>query len=115
TTELFGQDGISVAPISEETKPLWQKQLNGLNGNIGDWPWQSIDGYLSFLENSTLAGNCLYLVPHGNVRTLVMGFAGRKASKDEMAQMRELVEEGMRQGAVGVSSGLIYPPNVYSC
>ena len=114
TTELFGQDGISVAPVSEETKPGWQQQLKGLDGDIGDWPWQSIDEYLSFLERSNIAGNALYLVPHGAVRTLAMGFEERTATADELNQMRLLVEEGMRQGAVGVSTGLIYPPNVYS-
>ncbi|WAH38001.1 N-acyl-D-amino-acid deacylase family protein [Alicyclobacillus dauci] len=114
TTELFGQDGISVAPVSDETKPLWQKQLSGLNGDIGDWPWKSVHEYLSFLEKTPMNGNAAYLVPHGNVRTLVMGFASRTATPAEMQQMRELVEEGMEQGAVGVSSGLIYPPNVYS-
>jgi N-acyl-D-amino-acid deacylase len=91
TTELFGQDGISVAPVSEETKPLWQKQLNGLNGDIGDWPWNSIDEYLTFLENSKMIGNAAYLVPHGAVRTLVMGFEGRTATTTEMGKMRELV------------------------
>ena len=114
TTELFGQDGISVAPVSEETKPLWQKQLKGLNGDIGEWPWNTIEEYLSFLDQSDLAGNATYLVPHGAVRTLVMGFEGREATKEEMIKMRELVEEGMRQGAVGLSSGLVYPPNVFS-
>lgn len=114
TTELFGQDGISVAPVSEETKPLWQKQLKGLNGDIGDWPWNTIDEYLQFLENSNIAGNATYLVPHGAVRTLVMGFDGRQATQEEMDQMQLLVEEGMKQGSVGVSSGLVYPPNVFS-
>ena len=114
TSELFGQDGTSVAPVSEETKPLWQKQLKGLDGDIGDWPWQTVDEYLAFLESSKMAGNALYLVPHGAVRTLVMGFEERTATAEELNQMRLLVEEGMRQGAVGVSTGLIYPPNVYS-
>lgn len=114
TTELFGQDGISVAPVSEKTKPLWQKQLKALNGDIGDWPWLSVDDYLSFLEKTPIAANALYLVPHGGVRTLVMGFEERNATKEESVQMRLLVEEAMRQGAVGVSTGLIYPPNVYS-
>ncbi|RXT02779.1 amidohydrolase family protein [Ammoniphilus sp. CFH 90114] len=114
TTELFGQDGISVAPVSEATKPLWQKQLKGLNGDIGDWPWNTVDEYLSFLENNKMCGNSAYLVPHGAVRTLVMGFEGREATKQEIQQMRELVEEGMKQGAFGVSSGIQYPPCVYS-
>ncbi|MCS0789831.1 D-aminoacylase [Cytobacillus firmus] len=115
TTELFGQDGISVAPVSEQTKPLWQKQLKGLNGDIGDWPWNTIEEYLEFLDNSKIAGNATYLVPHGAVRTLVMGFDGRRATEEEMEKMRDLVEEGMKQGAVGLSSGLVYPPNVFSC
>jgi N-acyl-D-amino-acid deacylase len=114
TTELFGQDGISVAPVTEETKPLWQKQLKGLNGDIGDWPWNSIEEYLSFLEQHKIAGNAAYLVPHGAVRSMVMGFEDRTATQEEIQKMRELVEEGMRQGAVGVSTGLVYPPNVYS-
>jgi N-acyl-D-amino-acid deacylase len=114
TTELLGQDGISVAPVSKETKPLWQKQLKGLNGDIGDWNWNSIEEYLSFLDQSKMVGNASYLVPHGGVRSLVMGFAGRKASKNEMIKMRELVEIGMEEGAIGVSSGLVYPPNVFS-
>ncbi|WP_203333682.1 N-acyl-D-amino-acid deacylase family protein [Planococcus beigongshangi] len=114
TTELLGQDGISVAPVSEETKPLWQKQLEGLNGTIGDWKWNSISEYLKFLEEHHLLGNVTYLVPHGAVRTLAMGFEGRESTKKEMTKMRELVEEGMRQGAYGVSTGLIYPPNSYS-
>src|SRR5699024_7396005 len=114
TTELLGQDGISVAPVSKGTKPLWQNQLKGLDGDIGDWPWESIDDYLSYLEQTPIAGNVLYLVPHGGVRTLVMDFDERTATKEELDQMTKLVEEGMEQGAVGVSSGLIYPPNVFS-
>lgn len=114
TTELFGQDGISVAPVSEETKPLWQKQLKGLNGDIGEWPWNSVEEYLEFLDKSDISGNATYLVPHGAARSLVMGFEGRKATKEEMNSMREIVEEAMQQGAVGVSSGLVYPPNVYA-
>src|SRR5699024_1370263 len=114
TTELLGQDGISIAPISIETKPIWQQQLKGLNGDIGEWPWQSVDDYLSYLESIPLAGNVMYLVPHGGVRSLVMGFEEREATEAELKEMRKLVEEAMEQGAVGVSSGLVYPPNVFS-
>lgn len=114
TTELHGQDGISIAPVNSETKPLWQEQLKGLDGDIGDWPWETVDEYLEHLENIPTAGNVLHLVPHGNVRTLVMGFEERTATEEELDQMMKLVEKGMEEGAVGVSSGLIYPPNVYS-
>lgn len=114
TTELLGQDGISVAPVNDQTKPLWQKQLKGLNGDIGDWHWSSIEDYLQVLSEANLLGNVAYLVPHGNIRTLVMGFEKREATKEEMAEMRKLVAIGMEQGAVGFSSGLVYPPNLFS-
>ena len=114
TSEVIGQDGISVAPVSEETKQSWRDQQRGLNGDIGHWPWSSVEEYLRFLEGSNLVGNIAYLVPHGPVRTLAMGFEGRQATAREMQRMREIVEEGMRQGALGISTGLIYPPNVFS-
>lgn len=114
TTELLGQDGISVAPVNDETKSLWQKQLKGLNGDIGDWNWNSVADYLKHLKESDIINNMTYLVPHGNVRTLVMGFEKRQASTQEIKEMRSYVEEGMRQGAVGFSTGLVYPPNVFS-
>lgn len=114
TTELFGQDGISVAPVSEKTKTPWQKQMKGLNGDIGDWPWETVDEYLAFLETADLIGNATYLIPHGNIRTLVVGFEGREATEEESIEMRHLVEEGMRQGAFGISSGIQYPPCAYA-
>lgn len=114
TTEVFGQDGISVAPVSERTKPLWQKQLKGLNGDIGNWPWNTIEEYLNYLDQMKIVGNAAYLIPHGAVRTLVMGFEGRMARSEEICLMSELVEEGMKQGAFGISSGIQYPPCVYA-
>lgn len=114
TTELLGQDGISVAPVSSQTKQLWREQLKGLNGDIGDWAWNSVREYLTFLQKQKLLNNVAYLVPHGNVRTLVMGFEDRQATREEIKEMRLLVEKGLEEGAVGFSTGLIYPPNVYS-
>ncbi len=114
TTELLGQDGISVAPVSSSTKKLWQQQLKGLNGDIGEWDWFSVSEYLEKLEKSNILGNMAYLVPHGNVRTLVMGFEEREATHQEILSMRRHVEDAMKEGAIGFSSGLVYPPNVFS-
>lgn len=114
TTELLGQDGISVAPVTDATKSQWQSQMKGLNGDIGEWPWETVDEYLTFLEQSTLVGNVAYLVPHGNIRTMVMGFGDREATTEECKKMRELVEAAMAKGAYGVSSGIQYPPCSYT-
>lgn len=114
TTELLGQDGISVAPVSSSTKELWQKQLKGLDGDIGDWDWFSVKEYLEYLNQCKPLGNFSFLVPHGNIRTLVMGFDEREATREEMVEMRKLVQKSMDEGASGFSSGLVYPPNVFS-
>src|SRR5882672_8314816 len=48
TLELFGQDGISVAPVKEEERPAWKQKLSGLLGDFGvRWDWSSVGGYLS--------------------------------------------------------------------
>lgn len=113
TTELFGQDGISVAPVSNKTRPLWQAQLKGLDGDIGEWPWDSVESYLKKIEELKCLTNVAYLVPHGNVRTLVMGFEKRESTVNEQIEMRKLVEKGMEEGAIGFSTGLVYPPNSF--
>ncbi|MED4018516.1 D-aminoacylase [Sutcliffiella cohnii] len=113
TTELFGQDGISVAPVSNETRPLWQAQLKGLNGDIGEWPWDSVESYLKKIDERKSLTNVSYLVPHGNIRTLVMGFEKRESTVDEQIEMRKLVEKAMEEGAIGFSTGLVYPPNSF--
>ena len=54
------------------------------------------------------------LIGHNSVRREVMGTANRKATAEEIARMQELVEQAMREGAVGFSTGLIYIPGTYS-
>jgi N-acyl-D-amino-acid deacylase len=58
--------------------------------------------------------NAAYLVPHGTVRYEVLGAARRQPDRDELTAMRRLVEEGLDDGAVGLSSGLEYVPGRYA-
>lgn len=111
TLEVFGQDGISVAPIRAEDQPQVARSLAGLDGDLGRaWDWQSVSEYLAAIERARPAIDCAYLVPHGAVRLAVMGMADRKARPDEIAAMQELIRQSMREGALGFSTGLIYPP-----
>lgn len=111
TLEVFGQDGVSVAPIRSEHQPAVARSLSGLDGNLGrSWDWQSVDEYLSAIERAHPAIDCAYLIPHGAVRLSVMGMEDRKAQTDEIAAMQELIRQSMREGALGLSTGLIYPP-----
>jgi N-acyl-D-amino-acid deacylase len=114
TTELLGQDGLSYAPISPEKLPLLRRFLASLNGDpdIG-WDWSSVEEYLAKFDRK-VSPNVAFLIPLCAVRVDAMGFEPRPASAAELQHMRDLVDQGMRDGAVGLSTGLTYPVNAWA-
>ena len=111
TLEVFGQDGVSVAPIRAIDQPQVARSLAGLDGRLDRaWDWQSVAEYLDAIERARPAVDCAYLIPHGAARLSAMGMEDRRARPDEIAAMRELIRQSMREGALGLSTGLIYPP-----
>ncbi|UED83781.1 N-acyl-D-amino-acid deacylase family protein [Streptomyces profundus] len=115
TCEVLGQDGLSYAPVDERTLPQVRRAVAGWNGDPPgfDWDWRSVGGYLDRLDRG-IAVNACYLVPHGSVRMLAMGWEARPADEAELARMRQLVAQGLTEGAVGLSAGLTYPPGMYA-
>jgi N-acyl-D-amino-acid deacylase len=115
TTYVIGQDGCSFAPASPATMDYMRRYTAGFNGNPStiDYDWSTIDQYLRRFDGTTVL-NVAYLIPNGNVRMEVMGLDPRPARPDEIRAMRELVREGMEQGAVGLSTGLDYIPSRYA-
>lgn len=115
TTEVLGQDGLSYAPVDEATLAELRSQLKGWNDDPPgfDWNWRTVGEYLKRLDGNT-AVNTAYLVPHGNLRLLVMGNAPRLATPDELEQMKVLLRQSLDEGGVGLSTGLTYVPAMYS-
>ncbi|GHF85127.1 N-acyl-D-amino-acid deacylase [Amycolatopsis bartoniae] len=115
TTEVLGQDGLSYAPVDDETLAALRQQLAGWNDDPPGfaWSWRSVGEYLDRLDEG-IAVNAAYLVPQGTVRMLVVGHDARPATESELDRMRELVATGLREGAVGMSSGLTYTPGMYA-
>ena len=115
TTEIVGQDGLGEAPIRQEFVAEWRRYLSGLNGDPPiKWSWEDMEGYLDVLEASKPAVNVVSLVGHGNLRLLAMGMEDRKPSEEELEEMKRLLRESLEEGAIGLSTGLIYAPCVYS-
>lgn len=116
TTELFGQDGISLAPLPKQFIGPWRKNLAGLEGDSDaiDWGFETTDGYLRLLEKTGVGPNVSYLVPHGNIRMEAMGLDNRLATAEELERMRVITRREMEAGAFGLSTGLIYIPCAYS-
>ncbi len=115
TLEVVGQDGLSYAPTSEQTQQEIREQLFGWNGNPANinWSFKSVADYLAYVDNGA-AVNVAYLIPHGNVRMLVKGSEPGVATADELKAMQAIVEQGMKEGAVGLSAGLTYTPAMYA-
>lgn len=115
TTDVLAQDGMSVAPVNNETRGQWRKILAGLNGDPPvDWIWSTLGEYMSALERLQPGINMATLVPYGNIRAHVMGFGSRAATSADLENMKSLVEQGMLEGACGMSLGLIYQPQMYA-
>lgn len=115
TLEVLGQDGLSYAPVDDETLAGLRTQLAGWNDDPPgfDWNWRSVGEYLDRLDLG-IAVNAAYLVPQGTARMLAVGWESRPCTESEMDIMRSLVATGLAEGAVGMSSGLTYAPGMYA-
>jgi len=100
-------DRLAESQISQGLTTLLLGQDGGSPWPIGEW--------LEKFRSEPPALNILMLVGHATVRRKVMGDDFRRAARpEEVAQMAQLVEQGMREGAVGLSSGLEYEVGSYS-
>ncbi|MEM8904582.1 MAG: D-aminoacylase [Actinomycetota bacterium] len=114
TFQVFGQDGISAAPIAEHDDDFRGFQA-GLNGRLPEehWTWRSFAGYLAALQR-TCSTRATSLVGHATVRRHVMGMARREPTAAEIAAMQDALREAFAAGACGFSTGLVYVPAAYA-
>ncbi|HEY9180113.1 MAG TPA: D-aminoacylase [Candidatus Baltobacteraceae bacterium] len=89
TTEIAGNCGISVDP-------------------------RTIDAFLRDVEHNGVALNVATLAGLGAARKLVAGDSERRLEREEVEAQARIVREACEQGALGISSGLIYPPSMYA-
>lgn len=104
TTEILGESR-SAGPI---------KGLANPDASYGvSVDWSTLGGYFDRLERSGVAVNVGSFVGATQVRLCVLGEASREPTPAEMREMEALVEEAMKEGAFGLSSALLVPPNTY--
>ncbi|MDQ3755144.1 MAG: D-aminoacylase [Acidobacteriota bacterium] len=84
-----------------------------VTGNCGGSA-ADVGAFLERIKETPLAVNLSTLVGHGTVRDKVLGTANRAPTPEELKQMESIVEQSMRDGAVGLSTGLIYVPGTYA-
>src|SRR5947208_14376680 len=105
TTYVLGQDGVAFAPGSPDTQRYVRQYTAGFNGNFPTpgKQWRTVAEYLALIDRACAINVCT-LIPNGNVRMEVMGLDPRRPTAVELRAMRQVVREGMEQGAVGLSS-----------
>jgi len=107
TLELFGE-GSSVGPLSEAM------QRSRWGENPDDYLWKSFGEGLEYLENSGVSTNVGSFVGATTLRIHQIGYNDREPTAEEMETMKQLTDEAMREGAMGLGSSLIYAPAFYA-
>jgi dihydroorotase/N-acyl-D-amino-acid deacylase len=110
TTEITGE-GESVAPLNDGMIKANQSTYDHYRLTAD---WHTLGEYFGRLEKQGMGINLASYIGATSVREMVIGYRDRAPGRDELRKMEELVEEGMRQGAMGVSSALEYPPAPYA-
>jgi N-acyl-D-amino-acid deacylase len=109
TTEIIGEDA-SAGPFTSPSQMDVSKSPRppGFRRN-----WETLGQYFEVLQKSGISLNVASYVGAGQVWMDVVGNVSRRPTAEEMQKMKDLVAQAMQQGAVGLSSGLAYAPNMF--
>lgn len=110
TTEITGEGG-SIAPQTAKTIAAMQPLADQFHLKMD---WTTLDSYFKKLAEKGTPLNIGTYIGLGQVRQAVIGDDDRVPTSDELDQMKALVAQGMKDGAFGVSTALIYPPGHYA-
>ena len=114
TTCVVGNCGWTLAPCLPDTQKMVLELIRSMNVPIDRISWETMDEYMSCLEQQQLMCNVAHLVGHGTVRLSIMGDRNRFCTPDELEQMKRLVRQALEAGCVGLSSGLMYYPGMFA-
>ncbi|HXQ64398.1 MAG TPA: hypothetical protein VN787_06055 [Steroidobacteraceae bacterium] len=109
TLEVLGED--SMGPLNAAMQELVAKRQADIHYPVS---WSTLGEYLETLERRGIAPNLASTVGAATVRTFVLGEGDVQPTPEQLATMRQLVRQAMEQGALGLSTALIYSPGSYA-
>jgi len=109
TLEVLGED--SMGPLTPIMKERIVQQQSDIHYEVD---WTTLGEYLEKLEKRGIAPNVASFVGAGTVRQNLLGEADVQPTANQLGQMRKLVEQAMEEGALGVTTALIYSPSEYA-
>ena len=110
TLEVMGE-GHSMGPLNDAMK---QEKLEDQGDIKYDVSWTTLGEYLQHMEDRGVSTNVASFVGASTVRLHEVGYEDRPVSADELERMKELVRQAMREGAMGLSSALVYVPGNFA-
>lgn len=110
TLEVMGE-GRSMGPLNDTMKAEMKADQSDIKYDIN---WTTLGEYLQFMERKGVSTNITSFVGNGTLRQYVIGYENRPATPAEMEAMKKLLATAMQEGAVGLSSSLLYAPSRYA-
>ncbi|MEP9373814.1 D-aminoacylase [Mesorhizobium sp. KR1-2] len=107
STVIVGNCGVSLSPLVLQEEP--PQPLN-LLGSAKDFRFGRMADYIEAVASASPAVNVAALVGHSSLRVAVMGDLDRPATESEIEDMRQILASALEDGAIGLSTGLYYPP-----
>ncbi|NIQ38501.1 MAG: amidohydrolase family protein [Proteobacteria bacterium] len=114
TTEIMGNCGISVSPVTNEMKPIMEASVGWMTPDKVPWEWNTMGEFLGLVEKGGVLVNLGTLTGHGAIRARVKGFSGGVSSSEEIRKMQGFLKETFEEGSFGFSCGLIYAPGMFA-
>ncbi len=110
TLEVMGE-GSSMGPLNDEMRQRMQERQTDVQYEVS---WTTLDEYLRWLVDRGVSPNVASFMGATTARVYVLGYEDRAPTPDELEQMRGLVRQAMEDGAMGLSSALMYAPAYYA-
>lgn len=115
TTLGVGNCGLSVFPVTNKNREYIQRWILDFGVDEADVQWTSLAEWRKRIETKGIGSNLAPYAGHNTLRCAVMGIEGQggerfEPTEDEIKEMKRYVDQAMRDGAFGLSSGLPFPP-----
>ncbi len=109
TTEIFTES--SYGPLNATMKNQFQKNQGDIKYNV---TWNTLGEYMNTLEHKGISCNIASFVGAGTIRQYVIGENDKAPTQQQLDSMKLLVDTAMREGALGLTCALIYPPDNFA-
>lgn len=114
TTEVVGQCGDSPFPVIDDKAHEIYDYFSNQNISSDLLKWSTSKEFFNTADEVGVSHNIVPLAGHGTIRMNVMGYENRKPTDKELNKMKSLVEDAMKSGAFGISTGFPYPPGLFA-